>query len=292
VKTRVEFAILPMRPGHGDYGQYATSGLIMELANRWPKFVKFMRSQIGSFHVETDESDPAYSEIVEFLRRSGREPYLTRRPPLVVRQDLWRTHYEVKRTRVFEPHDFDGIEYCRMRPRWWLGEGDTKPDGTPEVRRLSITEAEIGTLIGGEAILCVDSLRSAMAEETFDGLHFQETKVVEDDYEDLGVEPPPGPPPVLWQMLTDRQAPPVSNPLDNTEGQSYDPARDRWCDLEDDYYPPILRFRSVDLEETAPFDFAKLREPLPGPKTIVSRRFFDWCEARKLNVEWHPIVLE
>ena len=83
----------------------------------------------------------------------------------------------------------------------------------------------------------------------------------------------------------------MTNRLVNNMGELYDPTRDRSCCVDDDYWPPLARMRAEDVTSMESFDFANHQGPL-YPMKMVSRRFFEWCEARKLKVEWHPIVLE
>ncbi len=159
----------------------------------------------------------------------------------------------------------------------------------------------IGTSLELVAI-CTDELRKEFDAQSFTGLTFR--NVIIKSRKPVNV--------AYWQFWSDRRMPPLLNRIVNEDGTDYDPSECNGCRVQDDFWPPLMRFPERKVRDMGQFDAALTLEafgagphqPVNGPKwrgewiymldpwLIVSRRFRDWCLKRKLKIEWIPVVLE
>ena len=253
------------------------------MRKRWPQF--FFEGR-AAFNFEADKDDSVVNDVIEFLRIHGREPYFKRYPSRVNLETGHDKFYQVQGKRVFDPEDYRRAEFFHFFPAQSIGSDAVRSDGGYiRLAQLSITGAKIGSVMISRLAICRDLLKKLMKAEGFAGLAFQHVEVSE-------CRKPAEP---LWKLESDRQMPPVLNRLVNHMGETFDPAVHRDCWPDDDYEPFLLRFPEAAMRAMGDFDAALTHErygiPL-DPILIVSRRFRDWCERRKLKLDWYPVALE
>jgi hypothetical protein len=295
MKHVYEITLGQARPGQPESGRYLSPTLYEECRRRWPQF--FTTFPAAMF-VKNEKEDPELNEVIAFLRQHGREPHLRINPRISLDHPKM---YQVEGRRVFEAKDLERGEYFYFYPDKWIAEGGHTITGYTdlhEVKGGTVTQQPIGSNGTYFVSLCSDELRRELEEERFLGLSFREVLITGKARR--------GP---LWQLWSDRQMPPIRNRIIDEDGNDVDPKARRGRRIDDFYFPYLLKFRAEQVRAMEPFDAALTQErfgnsvgqyfPADGiyenkldPILIVSRRFYQWCEGRKLKISWHPIVLE
>jgi len=199
---------------------------------------------------------------------------------------LWPTHYQVKGRRIFEGEDFARAEYFQLVTQESLApDYEVTDGGYLRVPQESITGEIIGSAFCLRLPVCRDSLKRQLEAEGFGGLTFQYVEI-------SGCRKPAEP---LWKLESNRSMPPVLNRLVDAYGAPFDASRHRCCIPDDDYDPWLLRFPEAGVRAMGSFDAALTSDRFGIPLDhilIVSRRFRDWCNRRKLKLTWYPVALE
>ncbi len=170
-------------------------------------------------------------------------------------------------------------------------------EGNLSIKRSKVNQQLIGRAFPWEAPVCKDSLKVEMEAEGFVGLSFLPVALP-------GTKAAGEP---VWAISADREMPALLNRMVNDDGTDHEPSENRGCHVDDFYFPSLLRFPIAHVRAMEPLDIAISKERPRNklgsgfkpeivrkfdPFLIASRRFRQWCEKRKLKIEWWPVVLE
>jgi hypothetical protein len=283
MKHRLKFELFQVDTYNRESGKNLPPQLFSEISTRWPQF---RPTGIYSFVLEADEDDPVVPLVISYLRESGREPYFKRVPSLVHVEALWPTHFQVEGVRVFESGDYAKATLFWMTFEDWVSSrAGIAETGVLSIPAEKITGKAIGALGNRGFDGCLDRMKQEMEKENFVGLKFLPTEIV-------GARKPKEP---IWQIASDRTMPPLLNRLVELPDREFSTSPLPRMVPDDDYYPWLLRFSKSAVERLGEFDIAHLPHGLSvsiAPEPFVSRRFREWCLARKLKINFHPVALE
>ncbi len=285
MRYRLKFLLLPKaKDARWRNGGDLDEEIFPELKSKWPQF--FLPGRVG-FNFEADEDDPVYEEVVAYFREYGREPYAVATPSWSNNPPVRMTHYKVEGMRIFEASDIEKAEFFTCNCPYDIARDSKRSaDGVLRIAKGDAKGGQIGMVMDSALFICTDALKREMEETGFVGAVFH--RVETPSRSGAGAS--------FWEIGSDRQMPPVLNALVNYMGEPFDASRHRDCWVDDFYSPPVLRFRAAEVREMGPFDTALTRDGFGNPrepKTVFSRRFREWCVARKLkNLEWIPVALE
>lgn len=284
MKKIVNIMMLPAGVVFDPCGDHPPASVIAEMKSRWPQFFS---KDVKGFHLEAQLGDPVITEVIEFLRATGREPNWNWCPTV---PNDHPTLYQVEGKRVLELQDIDQAHYfqlhvtkeicdCKLLP----------PDGLPEIAFSSYRGSPVGIAVTMSNPICSDAFRKELEAQQFKGLAFRQAKIKSRKPEKL----------VLWQIWSSITLPPVLSPIFGADGEPFDPAKSSACYVNDIYFPWQHHYSAAAFKEIGPFDIAISSERWGygythqrEPAIIVSRRFREWFMTQKVPVEWWPVALE
>jgi hypothetical protein len=237
--------------------------------------------------------DPRFRAIRDRLELAGLRPWA----------DVFRARlpdeYPLEYTREYDPDDFREVSLFEPVPETYC-EGLTRDDSgriEMDVDRLE-PEADIATA-GGNRLVVSPRLMVAMRQAGLREILFRPTALRD---EVQGPIPWDGHGEPFWEIATEFVLPALapSGTLYHEDGRPFAGDFSRGCYLKDGFHRPAeLRYRASDLAGLAGFDLALTREPFgPGQnqddarRLVASRRFYEFCTDRGLNMGWIPVRVE
>jgi hypothetical protein len=205
----------------------------------------------------------------------------------------------------YEQADLEQADYFEMLPHQ-----DVKthygrsPEGTLNLKQPGLARKG-PLLIAIPWVLLVSSpLRGELEGAGFVGLAFRQTQVVkgksyqtleEVPWSKVGCEP-------YWELTASVDLPPLSPRclLMNEKGERI--RDDDWSNgvflMEDQFPAGELHYRRSDLRDISCFDLALTHEPFGNRPSeynkhlVMSRRVYDFINARRLKVMWLPVYVD
>ena len=246
--------------------------------------------------------DPRFDGLREVLGCAGLHPWASedggpRRKGI---------DYSFEFEREYDPSDFVDCRFLEFVPRYidklYAGTSD---DGTIELNR-GVLRSKESFLRHGD-LFASDRAKRLLEAEKFIGLSFKPTRLrqrtrrgVGDEEDELGAEiswQDFGPP--WWQMICERVMPPLSPTMtliaDGRTPQIVHPPVDpnKGHTAKEGLYTPVeLHYRASDLAQAEPYDYARNLERIGRVAIIVSKRFYDFCQAHELQADWVPVRVD
>lgn len=284
MKKIVKIKMLPAGVVFDPCGDHAPVSVITEIKSRWPQF---FQQDLKGFHLQAQHGDHVITEVIEFLRTTGREPNWNWRPGV---PNDHPSLYQIEGERVWEQKDIDNAEFFELHVTKEIC--DIKllpPDGIPEIAFSSYRGSPVGIALTMSNPVCSDAFRKELEAQQFRGLVFRQAKIKSRKPEKL----------VLWQIWSSITLPPVLTPTVGVDGEPFDPAKSLACYVNDIYFPWQHHYSASAFKKIGPFDIAVSTERWGygythhrEPAIIVSRRFREWFMTQKVPVEWWPVALE
>ncbi|TVQ33157.1 MAG: hypothetical protein EA376_03630 [Phycisphaeraceae bacterium] len=249
----------------------------------------------GTFHARFRDDSAQCREVLRILHEAGLAPHGDFEPFGPGKYSCW-PNYE------YEQDDLDRASSFQMLPHQ---SADRAHDQTSEsILSLKANRlARKGPLLLTDplAVLVSSKLRAELEAAEFIGLEFRATQAARVQsmgdsevvpWSKVGCEP-------YWRVdssvrlprlsprcrLVDVKGRPVTDE-DSSKGVAL---------LEGEFPAGELHYRSADIHAVEPFDAAMTREPLAygrGPRLVVSRRVYDFINARRLKVTWLPVYVD
>lgn len=277
----LHFALPEPHPLFKEDGKNLSPETYQQLRQRWPQFFPPGKT---CFEVEFEGSSPVLREIIGFLRKTGREPYIRKFPALANVPTLWTSHYQVYGKRIFDASDLEAAEFFYMGPMHFMGGSAQRgEDGLLVVTKKDLYRVKIGGL--STALACQEEIKAGLEAMAFFGLKFLP----------VHIDPPKRTSASVWEMTSEITMPPVLNRLINQDGGDFDSSTDKGCWPDDFYFPQLLHFPAAAVRALGDFDFALTSDQLGIPRhhyVIASRRVRDWCMKKKLKLAWDPVILD
>jgi hypothetical protein len=227
--------------------------------------------------LELDETDPRMRAILNALDRYGAVP----RNPV---KPLLPFHYWFEGHRYYEPADLETCDYLIPCPKLSIDDCFREHDGSLSITlkptRGGIRSKEPIADASGQGTIISGPIAIKLADEGMEGLSFRQATAMFKGSVDF------------WELRSDLTLPPLSPEMAIMGG---DFIRSGWEIPDVLYLPAEYRYRQSDLARVGSFDVAFTQERLGlwgVQKLIVSRRFYRFCVANKLNVDWQRVHID
>jgi hypothetical protein len=227
--------------------------------------------------LELDETDPRMRAILDALDRYGAIPHNPVKP-------LLPFHYWFEGHRHYEPEDLEACDYLVPRPKLWIEDCFREHDGSLSITvkpyRGGIRSKEPIANASGQGTIVSEPIAARLADEGMEGLSFRQAIVIFKGSVDF------------WELRSDRTLPPLSPKMAIMGG---DFIRSGWEIPDVLYLPTEYHYRQSDLANVEPFDIAFTHERIGNfgvQDLIVSHRFYRFCVANKLNVDWQRVHID
>jgi hypothetical protein len=221
--------------------------------------------------------------------------------------------YEISLVREYEPSDFELVRYMEFWPDPVDAVSDEGRDeqGRLMLERPTLKKAKHSGLDFASAtlgrMLVLQPVRDLLTEGGFRHLAFRPTVLITG----RGTRPRRHAPipweqfkvtPSWWELHSDLVLPPLSPSMDlrDWNGKPVQPGDcSNGCVPRDGFYNHAeLHYRRSDLARVGPFDAALTFEHRFANNaedtrhTIVSKRFYDYCQAKGLKGRWAPVRID
>jgi len=249
------------------------------------------------FECTLSEDDPRFQAVIDRLTHAGFQPW----------SDHFRkrqsNEYCLRLDREYTAEDLQDVLYFEPRPISYC-EGLTRDlDGRIEIN-VDRLERDAGIAVAFSTLLVVSTQnKTELEHERMQHLGFRPTVLIDEfegsiPWSDYGDE--------YWELTSDLSLPPLSTSckLLHEDGQVFTGDFPRGCYVEKGLFlHGEIRYNASDLATVGEFDFARTREQFGGRNRgykdidaskglVASRRFYDFCNARGLGVEWIPVYVE
>jgi len=259
-----------------------------DIRREWPEAIDY-----GSIRLHGGEDDPAVLGVLRKLNEWGWKPI----DPAEHYDEA--KHFELIRTREYEPPDLDGLECLQIWPELMV-EMEWEPAGYGIRRGQYKRRADFARGRSGKPIIVSQRVRALLETADFRGLHFaplQLFKRVGGSYDSpkLGnlewssVGEP------WWILDSILTLPPVGPYLyiqGGGDGKIY-PRGTRQGIIREPGFSDVERhYVRSELAKLGEFDVAREWESLGAVDIIVSRRFYEFCKAHNLKCGFKPVRID
>jgi hypothetical protein len=239
------------------------------------------------------ELDPALPRLRACFEAAGWRPGLGPGP---AQEGQYILHAE----RHYHPEDLAQAEYFEPSP--YLGI-NAKPEWDASGRLIIRSEYLLAPLPreiaaagdgGNEGLAVCSVLKAELEHAGLRGLIFGKAGVQGPQAERFQGS--------WWELTSELVLPPLAPHGDLVPLQQFHPA-DRRCGCvlrQPPYVPSELHYRQSQLASLGAFDLARVREDLllhagedaPHRRFVASRRFYEFCQARSLNLRGIPVRID
>lgn len=246
------------------------------------------------------EDDPVVKKILDRLSEAGMNPRISKSGKGEID---YEKEYIFRRFHVYEPSDFEGLDYLALNPHEATPAG-YRTDGLIELMRAGLNKTADLMVMGAGWYVVPDRIKAVIESSDLVGPMFRPTRLIDDPgprkkyfdwQEEFGS--------TWWELTSEIAMPPLSDTVEVRDRNSQ-PLKDRQ-DFSNGFYPvdgfyarPELHYRRSEMDAMPAFDLAKTYEPMgineesDARPLIASRRFYDFCREKQIKTEWVPIRIE
>lgn len=246
----------------------------------------------GGFSIKLLDDDPNLFILLNILQKHDVSPYIS------FHSNEKRT-YTLHITRIYEKSDIQAAEMFYFTPSIYFGYDCYLNDNgiwELDTKKVSINEP-FAKAHGGAIFLVENELKLAMESAGLLHMEFQPVELV--GRKKKGLENK-----LFWRLYSDFTLPKLSPSflMLDREGNPMPPGSTDGYPREGITFPEILiypeyMYRESDLNAAGPFDLGRMNEELGADSDdmhvlIASRHFYEFCEERKLKIDWTPVRIE
>ncbi len=242
-----------------------------------------------SFHCILNENDERLSKILKCLKDFGLFPRLSDESENES-QNGYR--FRLEKERIYESIDFGLVNLFEPVAKISL---ETVKRRTSDGLLIVTSDFEgqppqLGWVHepGKTTYAVTHSIKLLMEQADLKGIQFFPAKVMGHKAKQVREQ--------YWELVTNLRMPRLSPGLHLIDGIGglYEDGKSHACIVKDGFTPAEMRYRSSDLAKLGPFDLARTHEPNGGKAGtfVASKRFYDFCQAEKLEIDWIPVRID